>query len=52
MQKFTARILDTVIDEFFSYSVYAGCQHDALVQCEKDWPGFPVQYLYIAEEQQ
>ena len=35
MQKFTARILDTVIDEYFSYSVYAVCQHDALMQCEK-----------------
>ena len=52
MQKFTARILDTVIDEYFSYSVYAVCQHDALMQWEKDWPDFPVQDLYIAEEQQ
>lgn len=50
MQKFTARILDTVVDEYFNYSVYAECQHDALIQCEKDWPNFPVQDLYISVE--
>lgn len=50
MQKFTARILDTVIDEYFSYSVFADCQHAALMQCQKDWPNFFVMDLYIKDE--
>lgn len=51
MQKFYARLLDTIIDEYFTTIVEAVCQHDALMMLEKEWPDFPVQDLYIKEEE-